>query len=76
MLNVALRQLHFFGNLQKCFNIFSSSPQRWEILQKHLKCSLQNMSDTRWSSRIECVKPFSMNRVGIKEVKDQRGSKF
>lgn len=58
----------FFGNLQKCYNIFSSSPQRWEILQGHLKCSLHNMSDTRWSSRIECVKPFSMNIVGIKEA--------
>lgn len=22
----------FFGSIQKCFNIFSSSPQRWEIL--------------------------------------------
>jgi len=26
------------------------------------------MSDTRWSSRIECVKLFSMNLVGIKEA--------
>ena len=25
----------FFGIIQRNYNVFSSSPQRWEILQKH-----------------------------------------
>ena len=38
----------FFGTIQKLFNIFSASPQRWDILQKHIGCSLHSMSQTRW----------------------------
>lgn len=58
----------FFGNVQKCFNIFSSSPARWEALQDELGCSLHSISDTRWSARIDCVKPFSTHLPQIKNA--------
>lgn len=49
----------FFGVIQKLYNIFSSSPLRWEILKSNINGdSLHSTSKTRWSARIECVKPF------------------
>ena len=49
----------FFGIVQKLYNVFSSSPQRWEILKKHIKVSLHQTSTTRWSARIDCVRPIA-----------------
>lgn len=49
----------FFGVVQNCYTIFSSSTQRWEILKKYVPGSLHSLSDTRWSARIEAVKPFA-----------------
>ena len=54
--------------VQKLFNIFSSNPQRWEILQKKIGCSLHSLSQTRWSARVECVKPFAAHIPGITEA--------
>ena len=45
----------FFGIIQRLYTLFSCSPQRWEILQKHMGCSLHGMSTTRWCARIESV---------------------
>ncbi|XP_065667985.1 uncharacterized protein LOC136088230 [Hydra vulgaris] len=42
------------------FNIFSSSPQRWEILKSNTGMSIHLMSRTRWSARTECVKPIAL----------------
>ena len=51
------------------YTIFSSSPKRWEILQKHCHNeSLHSQSGTRWSERISSVKPFAANLNGIKEA--------
>ncbi|XP_011170616.3 zinc finger MYM-type protein 1-like [Solenopsis invicta] len=60
--------LTFYGVVQKLFNTFSSSPQRWEILQKKIGCSLHSLSQTRWSARVECVKPFAAHIPGITEA--------
>ena len=38
--------------------LFSSSAQRWEILKKHVELSIKSQSDTRWESRIKCIKPL------------------
>ena len=38
----------FFGIIQRYYNVFSSSPQRWEILQKHLPVTVHKISATRW----------------------------
>jgi hypothetical protein len=48
----------FFGNVQKIFVFFSGSPMRWEILKNNLKVSLHSVSTTRWSARIEAVRPL------------------
>ena len=48
----------FFGNIQKLYNLFSSSPARWKVLQETAHVSLHRMSDTRWSARIDAVKPL------------------
>ena len=45
----------FFGLVRKIYNVFSSTPQRWEILKKHIGRSLHSMSETRWSARVESV---------------------
>ena len=58
----------FFGVVQKLYNIFSSSQQRWEILTKSIGCSLHNLSDTRWSARVDSVRPFAAHLPGIKKA--------
>ena len=45
--------------------LFSSSAQRWEILKKHVELFIKSQSDTRWESRIKCIKPL---RYNLKEV--------
>ena len=49
----------FFGVVQKLYNLFSSSPAQWELLTG---CSLFH---TRWSDRVESVKPFAANIPSI-----------
>jgi len=57
-----------FGVVQKLYyNVFSSSLQRWEILKQNVGCSLHSMSDTRWSARVDSVKPFAFHLPGNKE---------
>ncbi|KAK5645202.1 hypothetical protein RI129_006502 [Pyrocoelia pectoralis] len=60
----------FFGVVQRLYNLFSRSPQRWEILQKNIGCSLHSMSDTRWSARIDSVKPFAHHLPGLIKAVD------
>ena len=55
----------FFGVVQKLYNLFSSSPQRWKILTNSVGCSLHNLSETRWSARVDSVKPFAAHLPGI-----------
>ncbi|XP_004212075.2 zinc finger MYM-type protein 1-like [Hydra vulgaris] len=63
----------FFGIVQKLYNIFSSSPQRWEIFYKNIGSSLHSMSKTRWSARVDCIKLFATYLPGIiKSVADIR----
>lgn len=66
--------IKFFGVVQKCYNIFSSSAQRWEILKKHVPGSLHKLSDTRWSARVEAVKPFAKHLKGLKEALEDLSS--
>lgn len=58
----------FFGAVQKLYNIFSSSPQRWEILKKKVPSSLHSMSKTRWSARVDSVKPVAAHLSSIVEA--------
>lgn len=58
--------LTFFGVVQKFYNVFSSSPARWEILKNNIGCSLHSLSHTRWSDRLESVKSLAAHIPGIK----------
>ncbi|XP_047139494.1 zinc finger MYM-type protein 1-like [Hydra vulgaris] len=60
--------INFFGVVQKTYNLFSSSPQIWQILKENIGCSLHSMSDTRWSARIESVKPFVEHIPGLRSA--------
>ena len=48
----------FFGIMSRLYTIFSSSPARWNILKSYVDISAKHQSDTRWESRINCVKPL------------------
>ncbi|XP_065672106.1 zinc finger MYM-type protein 1-like [Hydra vulgaris] len=62
----------YFGIVQQMYNFFSSSPQRWKILKQHVPASLHGISKTRWSARIEAVKPVARHlnslRTALKEL--------
>lgn len=58
----------FFGMVQKVYNFFSRSPSRWEILEKEIGCSLHSLSNTRWSARVDSVKPFATHLPLIKRA--------
>ncbi|XP_045466791.1 zinc finger MYM-type protein 1-like [Harmonia axyridis] len=58
----------FFGIIQKLYNIFSASPSRWEILKNKIDVSLHSLSTTRWSARVESVKPVYNKLPGIKDA--------
>lgn len=50
----------FFNCVNMLYNFFSGSPQRWEVLLQHTGGrSLHGLSETRWSARIEAVKPIT-----------------
>nr|XP_042913678.1 uncharacterized protein LOC122273728 [Parasteatoda tepidariorum] len=48
----------FFGTLDAIYVFFSRSTSRWEKLEKIIPTSLKSESETRWSSRIEAIKPI------------------
>ncbi|KAF0703446.1 Uncharacterized protein FWK35_00032722, partial [Aphis craccivora] len=49
----------FFGIVQKLFNFFSSSTQRWDILMNNLKLSLKGYSTARWSAKHRAIKSLN-----------------
>ena len=55
----------FFGTVQKLYTFMSGSPQRWEILLECIPCSLHGQSHTRWSERIDAVRPVAAHLPGI-----------
>ena len=54
--------------IQKLYNLFSSSPSHWNILQEIAQISLHRLSVTRWSARIEAVKPLAKRPREIVEA--------
>ncbi|KAJ7998137.1 hypothetical protein DPEC_G00219470 [Dallia pectoralis] len=60
----------FFGFINQLFKLFSGRPNRWEILQRVLGCSLPSLSDTRWSVRIEAVRPVAKHLPSVIQVLD------
>lgn len=58
----------FFGSVQKVYVLFSSSPKRWQILQKAVGESLHSQSETRWTARVKAVKPFAAHLGSIADA--------
>ncbi|XP_048514983.1 zinc finger MYM-type protein 1-like [Athalia rosae] len=58
----------FFQAVQKIYTFFSSSTYRWDVLKKYVtSLTVKSVSDTRWESRIEAVKPL---RYQLGEIYD------
>lgn len=58
----------FFGVIQRLYTLFSASVYRWKILCDNVpNFTLKSICETRWESRIECVKPM---RYQILEIHD------
>lgn len=59
MAKSSLEATIFFNTVQKIYVFFSSSTLRWSILLNNVKgLTLKPLSDTRWESRIEAIKPL------------------
>eukprot|EP00795_Rhopilema_esculentum_P000983 gene983-10755_t len=58
----------FFGMVQTIYNLFSGSPQRWDILLSHVGSSLHGLSCTRWTDRGASVRLFAAHLPGIKKA--------
>ncbi|XP_037797777.1 zinc finger MYM-type protein 1-like [Penaeus monodon] len=61
----------FFGMVQMVYNLFSSSPQRWSILQENIGSFLHGLSGTRWTDRVASVRPFAAQLPGIRSALEQ-----
>lgn len=49
----------FFNIVQELYIFFSASTKRWNILKKNISnLTLKPLSNTRWESRIESIKPL------------------
>ena len=47
------------------YTFVSGSPERWAIYKEQTGCSLHRLSDTRWSARIEAVKPVAKHLPSV-----------
>jgi len=54
--------------VQTIYNLFSCSPQRWDILLSHVGSSLHGLSCTRWTNRVASVRPFAAHLPGIQKA--------
>ena len=51
----------FFGVVDKIYAFFAGSTDRWNQIKDCLELSLKYESDTRWSSRVEAMKPIFLH---------------
>lgn len=65
---VTCQTISFFSLIQELFVFFSGSVYRWDILKKYVKnVVLKSVSETRWESRVNAIKPLRFN---FKEITD------
>lgn len=57
-MEVNVEMKSYFGNVQKLYKTFALSPSRWKILQTTANISLHSVSTTRWSARVDAVRPL------------------
>lgn len=58
----------FFGSVNRLYILFSSSPDRRNILKKKTGFSLHRQSDTSWSTKKETVRPTARHLPSIIEA--------
>lgn len=65
----SLIAVNFFDTIQCLFVFFSSSTNRWDIFKSHVKeLTVKPLSDTRWESRINALKPLMHDLENIYEA--------
>ena len=65
----------FFGSIQTMYVFFSNSTQRWEKLKEAVPVVVKSESETRWSARVEAIKPINNHLAEmVKLYSDQNQS--
>ncbi|XP_073133860.1 uncharacterized protein [Henckelia pumila] len=68
MVNCCPKAMSFFGAIQRIYSLFSSSTKRWQILNDHVQgLTVKPLSQTRWESHVECVKPIKDQTSKIRD---------
>ncbi|KAM2810936.1 hypothetical protein COP1_043656 [Malus domestica] len=69
MVNCCPKAMSFFGVVQRIYTLFSSLTKRWKVFTYHVQGShtLKPLSQTRWESHIESVKPI---RESAQQIRD------
>ncbi|XP_042380126.1 52 kDa repressor of the inhibitor of the protein kinase-like [Zingiber officinale] len=63
------KAMSFFGVIQHIYTLFSSSTKRWRIFKDHVKgLTVKPLSQTRWESHVERVKPIKEQTAQIRDV--------
>lgn len=57
-----------FGFINRLYKCVSASPERWAVYKESSGCSLHSLSDTRWSARIDAVKPPAKHLASVMEA--------
>lgn len=60
----------FFGCINRLYTFVSESPERWDVYKEQTGCSLHRLSDTRWSTRIEAIKPVAKHLLSVIKALD------
>lgn len=69
MAHSCLKAISFFGVVQRIYTLFSGSTKRWNILLDHVPFfTMKSLSNTRWESRINSVKPIQFQTLLVKSA--------
>ncbi|XP_022864218.1 zinc finger MYM-type protein 1-like [Olea europaea var. sylvestris] len=69
MVNCCSKAVSFFGVIQRIYTLFSSSTKRWKIFKDNVQgLTVKPLSQTRWESHVESVKPIMEQTAQIREI--------